>query len=484
LLFLALPRAVHNFTAIDVLSVFGQVRRGIHDTYLVEPHGDAANSRMWKTIKEETMRKLFKAKTVLALLVLTLGIATWFAPGAVYGDNWDKRDKKFTIAVIPDTQNYVDNTKKQPDSTKDFIVETQYLATHKDDLKLVFVTHVGDVVQHGDGTNGTAGDSTWGAGLEWDRALCAMKHLADAGIPFGIVPGNHDYDNYSHTTGSRPLTSKAMWNKYFGSKSWLFGFKPWYGGASDDLTYDPGLSSFQIFKAGGKDFLHLALQMEPSDAALAWAQGVIDAHPNYATIVTTHSYLSPPAAGDTSPPLTVPAIRNTAGYLTTSGTCSGGPEATSPGGCNSAQKVWDKFISKNDQIFMVICGHSWNSTVNGISQGENIRIDNNNFGHPVYQVLSDYQGNTAGADGVVGSDPGGAGWIRLMQFDLSAGTIHFSTYSPVLRKYAGRNGESTFGQPATFSDFIEQIPIQVLNASSVWNPRQHCTTECEALGLW
>ena len=175
-----------------------------------------------------------------------------------------------------------------------------------------------------------------------------------------------------------------------------------------------------------------------------------------------------------NPPFAETPVRNSAGYL-----------INSPGGWNNGQQLWEKFISKNDQIFLVICGHSWNPTdANGISQGENIRIDNNNFGHPVYQVLSDYQGNTVGADGVVGDDAGGAGWIRLMQFDLSAGTIHFSTYSPVLRKYAGRSGESTFGQPAAFSDFIEQIPIQVLNASSEWNPRRHCTSECEALGLW
>jgi hypothetical protein len=215
--------------------------------------------------------------------------------------------------------------------------------------------------------------------------------------------------------------------------------------------------------------------MEPSDEAFAWAQGVIDAHPNYATIVTTHSYLSPPPAGDTLPPLAEPATRNAAGYLTTSGSCTGGPQhGTSSGGCNSAQHVWDKFISKNDQIFMVLSGHSWNRTDKyGISQGENIRIDNNIFGHPVYQVLSDYQGNTVGADGVVGHDPGGEGWLRLMEFDMDASTVHLRTYSPVLGQHAGLNGGPSFKQPAAFSDFIEPMPIQVLNASSAREDDKH-----------
>jgi len=418
------------------------------------------------------MRRSFYANTILALVVVFLGIALWSTPQGAYGDN------RFTIAVIPDTQNYVDNTKKQPNSSRDFTVETQYLADHQKDLKLVFVTHVGDVVQHGDGTNGTPGDKSWGAGTEWNRAFSAMKILADADIPFGMSPGNHDYDNYSYTTGKLPLTSTVMWNRYFGSTSSLFVDKPWYGGASDNLTYDPGLSSFQIFKVGGKDFLHISLQMEASDEALAWAQDVIDAHPGYATIVTTHSYISPPPPGNNEPPLTAPAPLNEASYLTTApGTCTGGPQPASPGGCNSAQQVWDKFISQNDQIFLVLCGHSWNPTVNGISQSENIRIDKNIAGHDVYQVLSDYQGNTIGTDGMVGHDPGGEGWLRLMQFDLTEGFVHFSTYSPLLGKYAGLNGEQTFAQPSLFSDFTLPMPIQVINASSAWNPGPHGPAE-------
>ena len=439
----------------------------------------------YKTKKEVELKLLKGILFLIAsgIILCAVGCATINKGGGPPGVTFEKdRSTRFTIAVIPDTQNYVDNTKKQTASAKDFMTETAYLATHKNEPNLVFVTHVGDVVQHGDGTNGTPGDKSYGAQDEWDRALCAMKILSDTDIPFGMSPGNHDYDSISYRSGSRPLTSKVMWNRYIGSRSWLFAFKSWYGGASDQLAYDPGLSSFQIFEAGGSNFLHISLQMEASDAALAWAQGVIDAHPNYATIVTTHSYLSPPPAGDTKPPLEEPATRNAAGYLTTSSNCTGAPQPESPGGCNSAQQVWDKFISKNDQIFMVLCGHSWNRTDKyGISQGENIRIDNNLAGHPVYQILSDYQGNTIGADGVVGDDPGGAGWLRLMEFDIKAGTIHFRTYSPVLGKYAGLQGELTFEQPAAFSDFIEPMPIQVLNASSAKKHDHHGLAKCQEI---
>jgi hypothetical protein len=151
----------------------------------------------------------------------------------------------------------------------------------------------------------------------------------------------------------------------------------------------------------------------------------------------------------------------------------------SPSGWNSADQVFTKLIYPNPQIFLVLCGHSWTSTssatttggpgIAGISKGEYVRIDNNIAGNPVYQVLSDYQGNT-----VLGS-AGGDGWYRFMQFDLTANSIHFYTINapesvtagqPVL---AGKNaiysdGTSDFDQPEGFSDFSLALPVQVLNA--------------------
>jgi len=357
----------------------------------------------------------------------------------------------FTIAVIPDTQNYVDVTHTQPLNENFFISQTKYLADHMNDLNLAFVTHVGDVVQHGDGTNGTPGDSSFGAGAEWVAAVKAMDILDATGVPFGMSIGNHDYDNFSYSSGNLPLVSKVCWVKHFGSGSKYFLGKPWYGGASDKLARDPGLSSYQMFSGSGRKFLHISLEMEAGDNAIAWAQGVINSHPGYATIVTTHSYESPPHRGDDKLPLVEPAARNAAGYL-----------VNSPGGWNDAAGVWNKLIATNDQIFMVLCGHSWTPTIDGVSKGENIRIDNNNAGHPVYQILTDYQGNTTLGSG------GGDGWYRFMQFDMDNNSIHFTTYNTYVNQYAGRSADqsvlSDFGQPPGFSDFSLAMPVQVLNA--------------------
>ena len=53
--------------------------------------------------------------------------------------------------------------------------------------------------------------------------------------------------------------------------------------------------------------------------------------------------------------------------------------------------------------------------------GENYRIDNNSGGNPVYQILTDYQGNTT-----LGS-AGGDGWLRFMQFEMDTRQIYFYT---------------------------------------------------------
>ena len=116
-----------------------------------------------------------------ALSCLTLGAL--LLTGGVSAHEKSCGDDAFTVAVISDTQNYVDYTYPQPGSFEPYQEEMSYLADHGGELNLAFVTHVGDVVQHGDGTNGTPGDVTYGAGVEWDLAAEAMSILAGTGGP-------------------------------------------------------------------------------------------------------------------------------------------------------------------------------------------------------------------------------------------------------------------------------------------------------------
>ncbi|WP_245426968.1 metallophosphoesterase [Pleomorphomonas carboxyditropha] len=354
--------------------------------------------------------------------------------------------EKFTVAVVSDTQNYTDVTLPQPRGVNTFIQQMQYLVDSRKEKNLAFVTFVGDIVQHGDGQfrTGIIGQYTlWDTRTEWDYANLAVSVLSATDIPFGMVPGNHDYDNYSwYTTpngpgASRPLRGGTLWNAYFGPASRHFAGKAWYGGGNNN-----GMDSYQVFEAGGRKFLHLGLQMEPTPADLDWARQVIAANEGLPTILTIHEWLDPNFTGET--------------------TRSNDYKAYFDGAANlPPDETWEKFIRKTPQIFMVLAGHDWTPTVAGVSQGQNLRVDTNDAGYPVYQTVQDYQGNTIGPDGKPDSANGGAGWLRFIEFDTDAKKMHYYTYSTLLDKYAGRDGEASFGVAPNYSDFTVDFPPQL-----------------------
>ena len=48
----------------------------------------------------------------------------------------------------------------------------------------------------------------------------------------------------------------------------------------------------------------------------------------------------------------------------------------------SPDQVWDRFIRKNPMIFLVLSGHAYLPAVDGVSLGENLRIDRNDAATP------------------------------------------------------------------------------------------------------
>ena len=203
----------------------------------------------------------------------------------------------------------------------------------------------------------------------------------------------------------------------FGNDSKFFADKEWYV-----ASFRGGANSAQVFSAGEYQFLHLALEMQPGDEVLAWAKQVVAAHPGLPTIVATHDYLNPQGER----------------IYRSSELATDDPEYH-----NSREDLWQQFIRKTDQIFMVLCGHQG---------GQALRIDENDYGHAVYQVLSDFQergqagldaGQAMGSGGKVTSI--GDGWLREMAFhiyddkpriDIRTYSSHYDAYSSELATYA------------------------------------------------
>ncbi len=318
--------------------------------------------------------------------------------------------QSFTIAVIPDSHSYVnykankESNPTYPINQADFFYnQMQYIADNsvKSGGNIVFAVHVGDFV------------SNWGqSAFEWECADKGMRILDDV-IPFIAVPGNHDYDTpLSVGSGkNNRVDGNEIYSKYFGPNSIHFNEKDWYGG-----SFNGGMNSFCLAKLGGKDFLFLGLELEPSNAALEWAQKVLDEHKTYATVLVTHEYLS--IKYEEGNPGKAALLNSTyrKGYSR-----------------NTPIQIWNKLISKNQQIFLVLCGHHYKG-----DEGENARTDINEAGYKVYTLLQDYQGRKSLFDerGYKGKKMAcGDGWLRLLDFDLEKKQIHVQTYSTEFKRY-------------------------------------------------
>lgn len=336
-------------------------------------------------------------------------------------------ETRFTIAVIPDTQNYMDYTHQKAegfvfDASDMFIRQMDYIAKNLKSAggDIAFVSSLGDVWQHQskeiDPDHAARGfkrapnpffDKFFAPTpkvqeIEMPTARRGYDLIAGK-TPFSVVPGNHDYDamwtDYNHPPKKevRSIADVGMlhagglknFKAVFSDKSDFFRGKDWYVASHDD-----GADSAQIFTAAGYRFLHIGLQFDAPNASLEWAASVIKAHPGLPTIISTHDYLD-----NDGRRLANPVIDNAAVD----------PQDNNP------QMVWDKLISQHDQIFMVLCGHE---------HGQFMRVDDNRFGRKVYQVLSDYQDRHQSAiDAGVKLQQGegiGDGWMRFMTFDFSA----------------------------------------------------------------
>ncbi|MCZ4068002.1 metallophosphoesterase [Microbacterium sp. H37-C3] len=271
---------------------------------------------------------------------------------------------RFTLAVLPDTQFYSRYSADQflpRYGTDPFATQTEWLTAHADDLRIPFTLHLGDIVDRA------------GVEAEWRAADAAMRTMDEAAAPYSILPGNHDVLN-SGVRDDQLDVANEPFTRWFGATR--AATQSTYGG-SDPL----GLSQFHIFEAEGQRFMSLAVAWNASDATLAWAQSVLDAHPDVPVILTSHALISVAA------------------------------DQTSPVETGDSQRMWDRLIRGNDQIFL---------TFNGHFHGATRQVKQNDFGHDVHQVLMDYQM----------AYEGGNGYLGLVEFDLTNGRLSLETGSP------------------------------------------------------
>ncbi|MDT7529435.1 serine/threonine protein phosphatase [Sphingopyxis sp. SE2] len=354
---------------------------------------------------------------------------------------------EFRVAMIPDTQNYVDYRHQKwsgfPfDAVEQFYGQMRWVAENSAGAggDIVFATHVGDVWQHysewmdpahaardfkwipNGGSEVAMSPKVHTRGFEIPVAVQAYQLVAGK-LPFSVVPGNHDFDALwtdpahppqpeQEKAGVRHVGGLTGFRSAFSDKSAFFAGQPWYVG-----SHDGGADSAQVFRAGQCRFLHIGLQYHAPDASLAWARAMIDRFPGLPTIVSTHDYLGRDGRRNLK---------------------SNPRNSILDPLDNDPEMMWDEFISRHDQIFLVLSGHVG---------GQGFSIDTNRSGGKVYQMMADYQGRgqTAKDAGAEGSDVGD-GWLRLLTFrldtakpsiDVRTFSTHYGKYASELPEYAG-----------------------------------------------
>jgi hypothetical protein len=237
----------------------------------------------------------------------TAAAAALVTPGAAQADivvgrgRPDPAARRFTLAVIPDTQYMFDLDRGDSAPLK---ATLQYLVDHQKSENIVFISHLGDLVENGRQS-------------EIDDISERFEVLDRRRVGYSVLAGNHDLPD-SRTDDQR---GRTPYLDRFGPRR--FRGSPTFRGASAD-----GYNSFHVFRAAGREWLVLALDWRMSAKGFEWARSVLRQHAKLPVILTTH-------------------------------------ELVYDGGDGAAQmsdygrKLWDELIKDNDQIFLTLNGHFW-----------------------------------------------------------------------------------------------------------------------------
>ncbi|WP_199430456.1 LamG-like jellyroll fold domain-containing protein [Qaidamihabitans albus] len=320
------------------------------DTANTEGTGDTTDRA--PAAGDVTRRTLLRiaAGTPVAAAALSAGTAA-AGTRAARTEAGDPESPRFTLAVLPDTQYLIDEGGSDPEPVR---AALRHAVRSRREANIVFLAHLGDVTEHGSDAEMRVADEVF--------------RTVHGKLPYSVIAGNHDVSG-TDQRGDTPYL------RTFGPRR--FARVETYGGSSPD-----GYNSFHVFRAGGREWLLLAMDWRVSDGGIAWARRVVADHPALPAILTTHDLVHADDAGDAR--------------LSEHG-----------------QRLWDGLIRRSDQIFLTLSGHYW-------PPGRTVLT--NDHGNPVHLHITNYQDRYYG----------GAGMLRLYSFDLARNVLDVETFSPWL----------------------------------------------------
>ena len=276
-------------------------------------------------------------------------------------------DDSFSIVLIPDTQAYKGaGTKSQPDSreqitNKIFQDHTEWIAENIDRQNIVFVSHVGDIVDKN-------------VDEQWEVAQACMNKLHGK-IPYGISVGNHDMTSSGDS---------SLFQKYFPQSR--FEHFDWYAGSYAGSPMGKHISgnnanSCQLFSVGDIDFIFLHLECNAPDDVLGWANDLLKRYADRTAFITSHMGWGPRVIPkDNDEYITGEKGRMT--WLKIHGKRG-----------NTPQQMWEKCYRLHANLVAVFSGdQSRTQAFQAATVGDH--------GNMVHEFMQDY----------------GSGWLRMYRF--------------------------------------------------------------------
>ncbi len=181
----------------------------------------------------------------------------------------------FSIAVIPDTQRYrrLDNDDQAWENST-FEAYTTWIAAKLERQRIVFVSHVGDIVDLNER-------------LQWKVARRCMDQLHGR-VPYGISVGNHDMVRSGDSSLFQEFFPKSRFVDFDWNGDAFAG-----SAASTGSVSGNNANSFQLFSAEDLRFVFVHLECNAPDDVLDWASNVLRKHSDRRAIITTHMGLGP-----------------------------------------------------------------------------------------------------------------------------------------------------------------------------------------------
>ena len=286
-------------------------------------------------------------------------------------------DYAYSFAVVGDTQWLSRYKPQEMEALYDWIL------ANKDDKKIAHVFGLGDI---------TDAWNTADKENEWIRAYNYISKL-DGVIPYSLVRGNHDESKY--------------FLKYFAHEAYMSQFDGFM--VEGDIR-----NSYRSFTIGSTDYLFLTLDYGASDEVLEWANEIVASYPNHRVIVTTHAY-----HGYDGGRLNPDNVSNS-GNITPNTDVDYSVGDNGGRNYNDGQKIWEKFVSKHPNIFLVMSGHTPLEDV-FVLQSEGIH------GNIVTQMLIDPQWMDPQKDGV--------GMVCMLYFSEDGSQMEVEWISTETGKY-------------------------------------------------